>query len=144
MTKHLSTKKFDNVWIKGSVCLAAETINFQDITQNMFYNLTKISRPIQLGACFELCWWHLNRLLSNKLLKITPLGTYHIIMEFPRIFNVNLNLIMAKCCLRNHWLHCIQTWYGKLLHTTDYYFCNYNFSWHEFFNICPSLIIVFG
>ena len=41
-------------------------------------------------------------------------------MGFPRIFNVNLRLIWAKCYLRNGWLHCIQTWCANLLPTTDW------------------------
>ena len=40
-------------------------------------------------------------------------------MKFPRIFNVDLRLIWAKCNFRNRWLHWIQTWCVNLLLNTD-------------------------
>ena len=42
-------------------------------------------------------------------------------MEFPRIFNVNLRLIWAKCYLKNRRLHWIQAWFANLLLNTDWF-----------------------
>ena len=51
--------------------------SFQDITQNMFCNLAKISHPADLQIYYfnlelaiELYWWHVKCLLRNMLLKI--------------------------------------------------------------------------
>ena len=62
----------------------------------------------KLEHAIELYWW-----LRNTVLKIVSWGTYLIIMEFPRIFNVNLS---RKC-----WLHCTQTWCANFLHTTYWF-----------------------
>ena len=87
-----------------------------------------------LELAIELYWWHAKCLLRNMLLKIASYGTYHIIMEFSRIFNANLRLIWANCYLSNRWLHCIQTWWDNLSHTNDWFICNNNLLWPEFFN----------
>ena len=53
------------------------TVSFQDIKQNMFYNLAKISHPADveiyysnLELALELYWWQVKGLLRNMLLKI--------------------------------------------------------------------------
>ena len=103
--------------------------SFQDITQNMFFNLAKISHQadlqiyyVSLKLAIELYRWRVKCLLRNMLLKIASEGTYRIIVEFPRLFNVNLRLIWAMCYLRNIWLHWIQTWCANLSLTTDLFY----------------------
>ena len=102
--------------------------SFQDITQNMFCNFAKISHQADLQIYYfnlelaiQLYWWHVKCLLRSMLLKIASQGTYRIIMEFPRIFDVNLRLIWARCYLRNRWLRWIQTWCGNFSLTTDWF-----------------------
>ena len=113
--------------------------SFPVISQNMFCNLAKISHLtdlendyFSLELAMELYWWHIKCLLRNMLLKIASQDTFRIIMEFPRIFNVNLRLIRPICYLSNHCWHCIQTWWDKLLHYWSI-FCNKNISGPEFF-----------
>mgnify|MGYP001797828120 CR=1 FL=1 len=60
-------------------------------------------------------------MLCDMLLKIVSWGTYHIIMEFPTIFNANLRLIWAECFLRNSLSHCIQVSCDNLLYATDWF-----------------------
>ena len=102
--------------------------SFQDITQNMFCNMAKISHPADLEICYfnwklanELYWLHVECVLRNVLLKIASQSTYRNIIEFLGIFNAILRLIWAKCYLKNRWLNCIQTWRDKLLHAADWF-----------------------
>mgnify|MGYP001796156612 CR=1 FL=1 len=70
-------------------------IGVQDITQKTFSKLLKFSHPADLEIYYfnlklaiELYWWHIKCLLRNMSLK-----KHHkalIIMEFSKIFNVNL------------------------------------------------------
>ena len=91
-----------------------------NITQNMFCNFPKTHNQLTLkftiyytiyyitqSSTLRLHWWHVKCPLHNILLKMALWGIYHIIREFPMIFNADLRLIWAKCYLRNHWPHCI-------------------------------------
>ena len=76
-------------------------VSFQDNTQNMFCILAKISHSADLEIHYfdlehatELYWWHIMCLLHDTLLRIASLGNFRIIMEFPTIFNANLNAIL--------------------------------------------------
>ena len=121
MTYTFSNQKFDNRVNKLLSWFGINLmVSFQDITQNMFCKLAKISHPadleiynLELELDIELYWWRVKYQLCNMLLKIASWGTSRIIMEFPRIFNANLRL-------RNRWLHYIQTWWDNLLHATDW------------------------
>ena len=80
----------------------------------MFCILAKISPTADLKIYY---WSVLSMLMTLKcqlrimLLKIASLGTSRIIMEFLRIFNVNLRLTWAKFYLRDRCKYSIQNYY---------------------------------
>ena len=85
---------------------------------------------VLIGACYQwtspvhCCYRAIMmtcQVMRSMLLKIASLDIHLIIMEFPRIFNVNWVFVWANSYLNNRWLQCTKTWYGKLLRATDWF-----------------------
>ena len=98
-------------------------VSFKDIRQNMFCILAKISPTADLKIYY---WSVLSMLMTlkcqlrNMLLKIASWGTCRIIIEFLRIFYVNIRLTWAKSYLTDRCKYSIQNWGANLLLTTNW------------------------
>ena len=114
------------VWIKCSVGL---TLNWWLVSKTLHKTCFAFWPEFHLKLTLEfniLTWSMLSMLMTlkcrlrNMLLKIASWGTSRIIMEFLRIFNVNLRLTWAKCYLTDRCKYSIQNWGANLLLTTNW------------------------
>ena len=96
--------------------------SFQDITQNMFCILAKISHLADL----KICYFMMERaiLMTRKVSIAQYVARNSVIRRLPHQRGISQDIqcqpkvdLGYKCYLRNRWPHCTKIWCANLLHT---------------------------